>query len=252
GLGKYGDGRPYYAMRFVRGDSLEEAIESFYGKALSENRADQSQSRVATEKGSPTVADPKAAKNIRSGDKDQRSDPKGRKPKDSRSERAVEFRELLSRFIAVCNAVAYAHSRGILHRDIKPANIILGKYGETLVVDWGLAKVLGQSNPLDSSFDESLLHPGSGSNPTKMGSLVGTPAYMSPEQAAGQVELLTPASDVYSLGATLYCILTGQPPCTDKDVLTILEKVRACEFPRPRQVKKDVSPGLEAICLKAM
>src|SRR5262249_54279770 len=136
---------------------------------------------------------------------------KRRKAKEGAGQRAVAFRELLSRFIAVCNAVAYAHSRGVLHRDLKPGNIILGKYGETLVVDWGLAKVLGQQDDSVTFVDEAPLQvrSGGGSAPTKMGSLVGTPVYMSPEQAAGRLDLVGPASDIYSLGATLYCVLTG-------------------------------------------
>jgi tRNA A-37 threonylcarbamoyl transferase component Bud32 len=98
GLGSYGDGRPYYAMRFIRGDSLKEAIDRFH-------------------------ADPAL-----------RSSP---------GSRSLELRKLLRRFLDVCNAIEYAHSRGVLHRDIKPGNIIVGKHGETLVVDWGLAKARG-------------------------------------------------------------------------------------------------------------
>ena len=106
GLGTYDGGRPYYAMRFIRGDSLKEAIDRFH--------ADESLKR----------------------------DP-GR--------RSLELRKLLRRFIDVCNAIDYAHSRGVLHRDIKPANIIVGKHGETLVVDWGLAKATGESDPSGES-----------------------------------------------------------------------------------------------------
>ena len=102
GLGTYGDGRPYYAMRFIRGDSLKEAIERFHA------------------------------------DERLKNDP-GR--------RSLELRKLLRRFLDVCNAIDYAHSRGVLHRDIKPGNIIVGKHGETLVVDWGLAKATGRVEP---------------------------------------------------------------------------------------------------------
>ena len=102
GLGTYDDGRPYYAMRFIKGDSLKEAIERFH--------ADEAL-------------------------------------KDDPGRRSLELRKLLRRFIDVCNAIDYAHSRGVLHRDIKPGNIIVGKHGETLVVDWGLAKPLGRVEP---------------------------------------------------------------------------------------------------------
>src|SRR5205814_796202 len=109
----------------------------------------------------------------------------------------------------------------------KPGNVMLGPYGETLVVDWGLAKPVGRPEAGEVS-SEAMLRPSSasGSAPTQMGSALGTPAYMSPEQAAGRLELLGPASDVYSLGATLYCLLTGQAPFTDPDVGAVLRKVQ--------------------------
>jgi len=207
GLGQYADGRPYYAMRFIRGDSLKDAIERFHEA------------------------------------EGQKRDP---------GERALDLRQLLGRFVDVCNAIAYAHSRGVLHRDLKPGNIMLGQYGETLVVDWGLAKAQGRPDIATSA--EGLLKPASvaGSAPTQMGSAIGTPQYMSPEQASGRLDQLGPPSDVYSLGATLYCLLTAQPPCTDTDVGVLLKKVQKGDFPSPRQVKATVPPALEAICLKAL
>jgi serine/threonine-protein kinase len=206
GLGTYGDGRPYYAMRFIRGGSLKEAIDRFHA------------------------------------DETLRRDP-GR--------RSLELRRLLRRFTDVCNAIEYAHSRGVLHRDIKPGNIIVGKHGETLVVDWGLAKATGQSEP---GAEERTLIPSSasGSAETLPGSALGTPAYMSPEQARGDLEHLGPRSDVYSLGATLYCLLTAKPPQEGDDVGEILRKVQRGEFPRPRLSDASIDPALEAICLKAM
>jgi eukaryotic-like serine/threonine-protein kinase len=206
GLGTYGDGRPYYAMRFIRGDSLKEAIEHFHAEAA-------------------LKADP------------------GR--------RTLELRKLLRRFTDICNAIDYAHSRGVLHRDIKPGNIIVGKYGETLVVDWGLAKAMGKSDP---GSGERTLRPssGSGSAETLPGSALGTPAYMSPEQADGDLEHLGPRSDVYSLGATLYCLLTGRAPFTDGSIDTVLRSVRRGNFRPPRQVDPAIDRALEAICLKAV
>jgi formylglycine-generating enzyme required for sulfatase activity len=142
--------------------------------------------------------------------------------------------------------------------DLKPGNIMLGKYGETLVVDWGLAKAVGKektaTNPTSTVSAEPTLVPSSGSDvaPTQMGSAIGTPAFMSPEQATGRLDLLGPASDVYSLGATLYCVLTGQVPFAKGNVVDVLKNVENGVFPRPREVRPGVDAALEAICLKAM
>jgi serine/threonine-protein kinase len=202
GLGTDTDGRPYYAMRFIKGDSLKEAVVRF--------RA--------------TGSDP------------------GR--------HSLEFRHLLRRFLDVCNAIDYAHSRGVIHRDLKPANIVLGKHGETLVVDWGLAKAVGRADP--SVGEQTLAPASSGSSETLPGSAMGTPSYMSPEQARGELDLLGPRSDVYSLGATLYYLLTGKPPFESKDVASILRDVKAGRFLRPSQREPALDRALEAICLKAM
>ncbi len=215
GLGQYADGRPFYAMRFIRGDSLQDAIEKFHNPPPS---------------------------------------PRGRGA-GGEGERQLEFRKLLGRFIDVCQAMQYAHDRGVLHRDLKPGNIMLGRYGETLVVDWGLAKATTKPDPeLQRGGAESPLRPASasGSAETIAGSTIGTPAYMSPEQAAGRLDQLGPASDVYSLGATLYVLLTGKPSIEDRDIGVVLKKVQSGDIRRPRQHKPAVSPALEAICLKAI
>lgn len=167
----------------------------------------------------------------------------------------VAFRRLLQTFLQVCNTLAYAHSRGVIHRDLKPANIMLGPFGETLVVDWGLAKVVGRSEEVRAAGAGETLVPSSGdSGPgeTAMGSVVGTPAYMSPEQAAGRWDVVAQASDVYGLGAVLYTVLTGKPPLERTNWPQMQQRIQQGDFPRPRQVKPDVSEPLEAVCLKAM
>src|SRR5262249_10832390 len=147
-------------------------------------------------------------------------------------QRSLAFRQLLGRFVAVCQAVAYAHSRGVLHRDLKPGNVMLGAYGETHVVDWGLAKATVQPGDGRGQACEAALRPssGSGSGVTLTGQVVGTPAYMSPEQASGRLDQLGPASDVYSLGATLYCLLTGKLPF-DAESGDVLVRVQRGDFP---------------------
>ncbi len=259
GLGIDEKGRPFYAMRFVRGISFEEAIRQFH-----------------------------------QGDEAPRRDPQ---------ERMRALRHLLDRFVNICQTVAYAHSRGVLHRDLKPANILLGPFNESLVVDWGLAKVFvrGPGEPPVAKPDvgsgpesgpkpapdagpvnagpHGAREPGNGygtaadsgqggerrmetplpigptsSTETAAGTAFGTPAYMSPEQAEGRVDQLGPPSDVYSLGAMLYTLLSGHAPfefvwC---DVTALLDRVRLGEFPPPRQVNPRVPRALEAVCLKAM
>jgi tRNA A-37 threonylcarbamoyl transferase component Bud32 len=163
-------------------------------------------------------------------------------------ERSLELRKLLGRFVAVCDVVSYAHDRGVLHRDLKPANIMLGPYGETLVVDWGLA------TPIDrpASAGPADARPPSGAPSAAPLAAVGTPAFMSPEQASGERDRLGPASDVYSLGATLYSILTGKPPFQGDEVDAVLWAVQRGDFPPPRRVEPHAPAALEAVCIKAM
>ena len=180
--------------------------------------------------------------------------------------RHLDLNDLIRRLIDVCNAIAYAHSRGVLHRDIKPGNIMLGKYGETLVVDWGLALATGRPEEAAQGFEEVTLIPSSnrGRDSEPPGSVAGTPAYMSPEQAAGDVAGLGAATDVYSLGAILYTILTGRPPIpepgpeatatvpVDELLRRQLDRIRAGAIRPPRAVAPAVPRALENVCLKAM
>jgi serine/threonine protein kinase len=274
---------PYYTMRFVRGRTLGEAIRAYHKK------------RAAGEADSVGLVD------------------------------------LLTDFAAVCNAVAYAHSRGIIHRDLKGQNVVLGDFGEVIVLDWGLAKRVGpdpsqvpmpdqgagalddaapppapevgtavtyaagqdDSVPLPWSCDDatcagsepggasdhgptsngsahhgpstngSAHHgpnsgnrgiPESGAGPegTMQGQLLGTPAYMAPEQAQARHDLVDQRTDIYGLGAILYEILTGRPPFVAPKTSEVIKKV--CNEPPtpPRQIVPQIAPGLEAVCLKAL
>ena len=134
---------------------------------------------------------------------------------------------LLPHFRDICNAIAYSHSRGVIHRDIKPENIMIGEFGETVVLDWGLAKVKGEDDAADSELREELnLLKVKNIGMTVKGKAIGTPAYMSPEQARGDIAAIDERSDIYSLGAVLYEILTGLPPFKGKDVQETLEMVK--------------------------
>ena len=142
--------RLYYTMRFVRGETLKDAIQRYHK---------------------------------RSGGRDM-----------------LESRRLLGIFGNVCNAIAYAHSRGVIHRDLKPENVVLGAFGETVLLDWGLAKLAGTEDPL---ADTVTLDDAESPTLTAMGAVLGTPAYMAPEQAAGATESLEERTEVYGLGSIL-------------------------------------------------
>ncbi len=200
-LGSYDDGRPFYAMRFIQGLSLRDAIDRFHQPTQKES----SQAGI--------------------------------------DESAFEFRQLLNRFVDVCNAIEFAHQHGVLHRDLKPDNVMLGDYGETLVVDWGLAKITrsGTDPETDqhSTPDDSTLS----DMQTVAGSIVGTPAYMSPEQASGDVEQMGPASDIFSLGATLYYLLTGRTAYSGNNAREIVVLAQAGLFPAPTSVRPKLARG---------
>ena len=169
---------------------------------------------------------------------------------------SLPFRRLLQRFLSVCHAIEYAHSRGVLHCDIKPSNVMLGKYGETYVVDWGLARIRGNLHEdRDGDFDsEEIMSVWGlqGSTDTSLGSALGTPAFMSPEQAMGNTHVMGPATDVYSLGATLYYMLTSRAAFEGNDILDLIKRVSNGEFNRPNSIRTDIPKKLEAICMKAM
>lgn len=157
-------------------------------------------------------------------------------------------KDKLRRFQSVCDAVAFAHSHGVVHRDLKPQNIMIGSFGEVLVLDWGVAKIVQTSRPDFSEANTLPLSPDKNKQlvsdgDTTHGTVIGTPNYMSPEQARGDNRLVDERSDVYSLGAILYFLLTERPPRSG----TAEEPI-----PRPREINPKVSKVEEAVCLKAM
>jgi serine/threonine-protein kinase len=217
-LGKDAEGRPFYAMRFIRGDSLAVTIQQFHGA----RKKAEAQGQAGAGGGRPTWG--------------------------------VEFQAILRRFLDTCDTLAYAHSRGIIHRDLKPGNIMLGPYGETLVVDWGLAKIVGDvevSTGDDRGPDPDDSGPTSSSD-TRPGTSIGTPSYMSPEQALGDLGRIGPRSDVYSLGATLFEILTGVAPFRGETAQQVVGAVLKAELESPTALVPSAPPALAAVCLKAM
>lgn len=210
-LGCDASGRPYYAMRFIEGETLQGVVKRFHDKYTHDS-----------------------SENTRG----------------LHGQRLLELRKLLGRVVDVCNTMDYAHNRGIIHRDLKPANILLGKYGETLVVDWGLAKVISGEKLPAIPFQQITAN--SEVAATALGTAIGTPAYMSPEQAAGRSDEITVQTDIYSLGVTLYLILTGRLPYEEGSISGVLTEIQHKTAPSPREHCPWIPRSLEAICLKAM
>ncbi|MFN3190556.1 MAG: serine/threonine-protein kinase [Aureliella sp.] len=246
-IGVDNTGSPFFAMKEVRGVTLSEKIRELH----SENR---------------------------------------------RQEFRLQQKRLLDRFLSVCQTMAFAHAADVIHRDLKPANVMVGEFGETLVLDWGLARSLAQANneatlpsrkssPKRKGFKQgtsakgqarssspqpvdpdataiSGIAPersGSGlrkreSNPmmTRQGTVLGTAAYMSPEQASGANDRVNQQSDVFSLGVMLYEILSGESPFRSDTVQDTIARVAECKYePLSKRVSK-VSKPLAAICTHAM
>ncbi|MCB9492607.1 MAG: SUMF1/EgtB/PvdO family nonheme iron enzyme [Dehalococcoidia bacterium] len=193
-MGTTADGRVYFTMQEVRGETLSRVIEAVHS---------------ASSAGMWETAD--------SG---------------------WSLRRLVSAFERACRAVAYAHSRGVVHRDLKPDNVMVGEHGEVLVVDWGLAKLLDAA--ADAGATPIGLRGASASKQTLEGTVAGTPLYMAPEQARGEVDRIGTTSDVYSLGAILYELLTGAPPYRGKSAREVLAQVLQGP-PRPLPTRTGVA-----------
>lgn len=211
--------RCYYTMRFVRGRTLTEVIRQYHEQRRVEQKAGLNSELLA----------------------------------------------LLNVFVSICQTIAYAHSRNVIHRDLKGDNVILGDFGEVIVLDWGLAKRLDEPHePVESEdpFDpfktvvvETLTQECPTSQSPQMtlpGEKLGTPAYMAPEQAQGQIEGVGTRTDVYGLAAILYEILVGEPPFLGRSIVEILNRVIHDAPKPPREILNAIPAELERICLQGL
>lgn len=204
-LSKTEEGNAYYVMRYLRGQTLKEAIASHHRR--------RKEGEVSS----------------------------------------VEVLRLLESFLGICEAVAYAHSRKVLHRDLKPENVMLGRFGEVIVLDWGLAKVLEQDSDSVTAVQVAPMTDEDASNEETMtGEVLGTPAYMAPEQAAGQQDIIDYSTDVYGLGGILFEILTGTAPHQGQSTAEVLTRVANEPTPLANSRESSIPKPLNAICLKAM
>lgn len=177
---------------------------------------------------------------------------------------ATSLPDTLRVFQKACEAVAFAHAYGVIHRDLKPENVMVGSFGEVLVMDWGLAKVIrSTANSDEDGHMHQLSHTDARSEisddsaarnsiDTLHGTVMGTPAYMAPEQALGKTTSFDERTDVYALGAMLYFLLAGRPPMTSHDMKKANQDTRTSKLPSPRQLNRSIPRQIDAVCLKAM
>ncbi len=162
----------------------------------------------------------------------------------------------------IAQTMAYAHARGVIHRDLKPSNIMVGNFGEVQVMDWGLAKVLSRGGQADDPADRSLpsdgairtLRSDSDADASRAGSVLGTPAYMAPEQARGELDLVDERADVFGLGAILCEVLTGSPPYLGADAAEVRDLASRADLggARSRLASCGAEPDLIALCRRCL
>lgn len=171
----------------------------------------------------------------------------------SRTDRDVF--NLIQIMLKVCDSVSFAHSKGVLHGDLKPDNIMIGKYGQVYLMDWGIAHVKQNGNPAASGMDvhEVKKRKCYSIREEQKGNVVGTPCYISPEQACGDPDAIDERSDIFSLGAILYEILTGEFPIPGKSLREMQVNAKKCEFPSPdKRVDFSLPIRLVRITMNAM
>ena len=206
------DGEAFYVMKLLEGETLGDSIASFH-KSI-------------------------AAKQL------------------SRFQFGEALEPLLQRFISICNALGYAHEQGIIHRDLKPSNIMVGAFGETIVLDWGLATevVNGPGEQAVGRDDSDPANQNTASEHCTTGTteVIGTPSYMSPEQARGELASLQSTTDIYSLGMMLLTIVSEKSPFSGLSVCETLQRVGASDFPAVTEIQPKTPPALAAIIQKAI
>ena len=161
-------------------------------------------------------------------------------------------RRLLEPFVKICEAIGYAHSRNVIHRDLKPENVVLGDHGEVIVLDWGLAKVLGEPGGPDATVAEDAIALSPDAETDQTQGPVGTPAFMAPEQVAADPDQIDRRTDLYGLGAILFTILANRPPGQGGTREEIYQNLAAGRIPRAREVDPTVPGPLDAICARAL
>jgi serine/threonine protein kinase/formylglycine-generating enzyme required for sulfatase activity len=173
--------------------------------------------------------------------------------KDPSAEQAYPITRLVDIFIKVCEGVAFAHSRGVIHRDLKPANIMVGRFGEVQIMDWGVAKIVGRK---EDTADRAVVSDRRDDDAarTMVGSILGTPSYMSPEQARGEVNTMGPEADIFSLGVIMYEMLALVTPWTAQTSAQVLQQVK--EFdpdpPSKREPERKIPAELEKLAMKCL